>query len=69
MKFKIGDVVRYSDKPTALFEVVNYFEHGSAIRYYGRHMLGGLIGAYEAECFLASEADLLLWNSKVYYRK
>ena len=60
----IGTVLRYSAGSTALMLVEDVSEnHGDPgqHRYWGRHCLGGVHGAYHDDCRLASAQDLATW--------
>jgi hypothetical protein len=49
-KYAVGDYLRYSDGPTAWFCVTDIKANHGGVgnhRYWGRHMLGGVVGAYE----------------------
>lgn len=64
-KFKKGDVLRYGFGETALFEVETVSRnHGGdgSHRYWGSHLLGGPIGAYERSCSVATEKDMERWR-------
>jgi hypothetical protein len=66
-KFKVGDIVRYSDGATGLMKIEAIsLDHGSAgtVRYYGDQFYGvGAVAAYENECKPASKADLNTWEN------
>ena len=64
--FKVGDIVRYAEGPTALLKIdtVKIPYGGAHGRYWGWHVLGGACGAYHEECVPASAADIDLWNEK-----
>lgn len=60
MKFKIGDILRYSYGPTALFKVTEISpNHGGSVRYYGRQYYGDIMGAYEEDCKRATDTEIL----------
>jgi hypothetical protein len=64
-RFKVGDVVRYSDGPTALFKITSIIPDpvrtGANVRYYGDHILGGSAAAYDSDCSPATDDDTLRW--------
>ena len=64
--FKVDDIVRYAEGPTALFKIdTAKIPYGGAHgRYWGEHIMGGAHGAYHEECAPASSADVDLWNEK-----
>lgn len=63
MPYPIGEILRYSDGPTALFRVesVNHSDDPSRCRYYGTQCLGGVVGAYHKDCVPPDNNDLAMW--------
>ena len=61
--FKVGDILRYSDGPTALMRVTYISRHhgGSEARYYSQQCMGGSCGAYHQQVQLASAEDRKTW--------
>lgn len=60
----IGTVLRYGAGSTALMLVEEVSEHHGGPgqhRYWGRQCMGGVRGAYEGDCSLASALDLATW--------
>jgi hypothetical protein len=64
---KVGDIVRYSTGPTALLRILDIVHDR---RVYGRHVLGGYVGAELGDCKPATENEKMLWKHyiKVYSR-
>lgn len=63
--FKVGDVLRYAEGPTALMQVtkVSPGYGGSVARYAGRQCLGGMVGAYHRACREANTIEMAMWRS------
>ncbi len=69
-KFKVGNIIRYGSGETALMRVEMVREHHGGYgqhRYYGEQFYGGKVGAYEENCVLACEIDLINWDNKASY--
>ena len=65
-KYKVDEIVRYSDGPTALMRIDNVSkDHGGmgSHRYYGAQFYGGAIGAYESDITHATKAEVEKWNT------
>lgn len=60
MNYKIGQVARYAEGPTALFRIesVSRKHGGTHDRYYGVQFYGGQVGAYECDMRSATEAEI-----------
>lgn len=63
-KFEVGEVIRYSEGPTALMEVKNVRRAGGFLRYYGEQYFGGPVGAFEFDCSPATEAEIADWRRR-----
>lgn len=63
-KFKIGDIVRYAAGPTALMKITDVsLNHGGHIRYYGIQFYGDRMGAYEQDCWSATQEEILKFKT------
>lgn len=64
-KFKVGDIVRYGDGPTALMKITQVREIGAGYcqyyRFYGDHVLRGLVGANSEDCRAPTLDDIKTW--------
>lgn len=65
-KFNVGDVCRYSNGCTSLFQITYVSEkhNGRQDRYYGTQCLGGSVGSYESDTYAATKEDLKMWKAK-----
>lgn len=61
--FKVGDILRYAEGPTALMRVtyVRVGHGGSKARYYGQQCMGGSCGAYHEQVTVATDEDIKTW--------
>ncbi len=68
---RVGDMVRYSDGPTALLIVTDIKDHGKdrPRTYYGRHCMGGTGVGYEPDVRHASDADRITWEASAEWRQ
>jgi hypothetical protein len=60
MKYKIGQIVRYAEGPTALMRIesVSLKHGGTKDRYYGVQFYGGSEGRYEDQLMPATQREI-----------
>lgn len=71
-RFQNGDLVRYSDGPTALFRITSVLRNyggGDTHRYYGVHCMGGNEGQYDYQLEKANSADEQTWFENERWRQ
>jgi len=64
--FTNGSILRIGPGPSALMQVETISENHAGIgkhRYYGSHIMGGLVGVYHSDVIATSESDIEIWNS------
>jgi len=69
--FRLNQIVRYSDGPTALFKITSILTRSDkrATRYYGIHCMGGGEGAFHLAIQPATKEDLATWRKTKKWRK
>lgn len=62
--FKIGDLVRYRQGPTALLRIESVYDYGGKIgrEFTGLQMCGDIHRVYESDCTKATPLDHARWE-------